>query len=94
MASPKNKTSVSRIKSVERHRRDLELRRGGATFRQIVDSIGYASTNAAFRAVERALIELVRKPAEAIRKVGDQYSRSRLTPRVKSLMESWFRWTR
>ena len=69
MASPKNKTSVSRIKSVERHRRDLELRRGGATFRQIVDSIGYASTNAAFRAVERALIELVRKPAEAIRKV-------------------------
>ncbi len=32
--------------------------------------------------------------AEAIRKVGDQYSRSRLTPRVRLLMKSWFRWTR
>lgn len=32
--------------------------------------------------------------AEAIRKLGDQYSRSRLTPRVKSLLQTWLSWTR
>lgn len=31
--------------------------------------------------------------AEAIRKLGDQYNRSRLTPRVQSLLESWLSWT-
>ena len=32
--------------------------------------------------------------AEAIRKVGDLYNRSRLTPRVKSLFGKWLAWTR
>lgn len=32
--------------------------------------------------------------AEAIRKLGDQYSRTRLTPFVKSLFGRWLRWTR
>jgi pyruvate/2-oxoglutarate dehydrogenase complex dihydrolipoamide dehydrogenase (E3) component len=32
--------------------------------------------------------------AEAIRKVGDQYNRTRLTPRVKRLLGAWLRWTR
>jgi len=32
--------------------------------------------------------------AEALRKVGDLYSRSRLTPRVKGLFEKWLAWTR
>jgi pyruvate/2-oxoglutarate dehydrogenase complex dihydrolipoamide dehydrogenase (E3) component len=32
--------------------------------------------------------------AEAIRKVGDQYNRTRLTPRVKKLLECWLRWSR
>jgi pyruvate/2-oxoglutarate dehydrogenase complex dihydrolipoamide dehydrogenase (E3) component len=32
--------------------------------------------------------------AEAIRKVGDLYNRSRLTPRVKSLFRKWLAWTR
>ena len=32
--------------------------------------------------------------AEAIRKLGDQYNRSRLTPRVKRLFERWLAWTR
>ncbi len=31
---------------------------------------------------------------EAIRKVADQYNRSRLTPRVKWLIEKWLRWFR
>ncbi|MGB9880161.1 MAG: FAD-containing oxidoreductase, partial [Anaerolineae bacterium] len=32
--------------------------------------------------------------AEAIRKVGDFYNRSRLTPFVKWLLKKWFAWTR
>jgi pyruvate/2-oxoglutarate dehydrogenase complex dihydrolipoamide dehydrogenase (E3) component len=32
--------------------------------------------------------------AEAIRKVGDLYNRTRLTPKVKSLFEKWLAWTR
>lgn len=32
--------------------------------------------------------------AEAIRKLGDQYSRTRLTPLVKSLLSKWMAWTR
>jgi pyruvate/2-oxoglutarate dehydrogenase complex dihydrolipoamide dehydrogenase (E3) component len=32
--------------------------------------------------------------AEALRKVGDQYRRTLLTPRVRTLMERYFRWTR
>jgi pyruvate/2-oxoglutarate dehydrogenase complex dihydrolipoamide dehydrogenase (E3) component len=32
--------------------------------------------------------------AEAFRKLGDQYSRTRLTPRVKRIFERWLAWTR
>ena len=32
--------------------------------------------------------------AEAIRKLGDAYNRTRLTPFVKALFERWLRWTR
>ena len=32
--------------------------------------------------------------AEAVRKVGDLYNRSRLTPFVKSLFQKWLAWTR
>ncbi len=32
--------------------------------------------------------------AEGIKKVGDQFNRTRLTPRVKRLLERWLAWTR
>jgi pyruvate/2-oxoglutarate dehydrogenase complex dihydrolipoamide dehydrogenase (E3) component len=32
--------------------------------------------------------------AEAIRRIGDAYNRTRLTPRVKRLFGAWLRWTR
>ncbi len=32
--------------------------------------------------------------AEAIRRVGDMYNRTRLTPLVKLLMGKWLSWTR
>lgn len=32
--------------------------------------------------------------AEAIRKLGDQFNRTKLTPTVKSLFNAWLRWTR
>ena len=31
--------------------------------------------------------------AEAIRRLGDQYSRTRLTPLVKTLFRKWLAWT-
>jgi pyruvate/2-oxoglutarate dehydrogenase complex dihydrolipoamide dehydrogenase (E3) component len=32
--------------------------------------------------------------AEAIKKVADAYNRTRLTPRVKGILERWLRWMR
>jgi pyruvate/2-oxoglutarate dehydrogenase complex dihydrolipoamide dehydrogenase (E3) component len=32
--------------------------------------------------------------AEAVRKLGDQFNRTKLTPAVKSLFDTWLRWTR
>jgi hypothetical protein len=32
--------------------------------------------------------------AEAIRKLGDQFNRTKLTPFVKSLFDKWLAWTR
>ena len=32
--------------------------------------------------------------AEAIRQIGDLYNRTRLTPRVKAVFQTWFRLTR
>jgi pyruvate/2-oxoglutarate dehydrogenase complex dihydrolipoamide dehydrogenase (E3) component len=32
--------------------------------------------------------------AEAIRKLGDAYTRTRLTPRIRRLFAAWLRWTR
>jgi pyruvate/2-oxoglutarate dehydrogenase complex dihydrolipoamide dehydrogenase (E3) component len=32
--------------------------------------------------------------AEAVRKLGDQYNRTRLTPFIKSVFRTWLRWTR
>ena len=32
--------------------------------------------------------------AEALRKLGDAYNRTRLTPFVAGLFARWFRWTR
>jgi hypothetical protein len=32
--------------------------------------------------------------AEAIRKLGDQYNRSRLTPLLKKAFQRWLAWTR
>lgn len=32
--------------------------------------------------------------AEAVRQIGDAYNRTRLTPRVKALFRTWFRWMR
>jgi len=40
------------------------------------------------------VIHLYPTQAEALRKLGDQYNRARLTPRVKWLFERWLAWTR
>ena len=32
--------------------------------------------------------------ADAVRRIGDQYNRTRLTPGLRSLLQRWFRWRR
>jgi hypothetical protein len=45
----------------------LELRRQGATYRQIAVRLGYTSPNGAYKAVQAALARGFRKPAQAVR---------------------------
>jgi hypothetical protein len=53
----------------ERHRQALELRLAGNTFQEIADALGYKSKHGAFDAVGGALKEIIREPAEDLRKL-------------------------
>jgi hypothetical protein len=53
----------------ERQRQALELRLAGDTFQSIADKLGYKSKHGSFRAVETALGEITREPAESVRAV-------------------------
>jgi len=47
-----------------------------------------------FHDVDRAILDGEDEEAESIRKIGDQFSRTRLTPFVKLLFRKWLAWTR
>lgn len=53
--------------SAARDARAAELRAQGKTFQQIADELGLANKGDAHHAVERALAEIVKGPAEALR---------------------------
>ena len=61
---------------------------------ELISSITLAMTNQI--GLKKIASTIVPYPtrSDAIRKIGDLYNRSRLTPRVKSLFERWLRWTR
>lgn len=61
------KSSGHRITVAEKQRQALILRRGGATFEQIAERLGYASRKGAHKAVSTALRRLVQEPAEELR---------------------------
>jgi ribosomal protein L15E len=51
----------------QRQKTALELRLAGETFQSIADKLGYKSKHGSFRAVETALAEITRQPAESVR---------------------------
>ena len=59
----------SRLALRERQRRALELRLAGHTYQQIADALGSKSKCGAYKAVEGALREVTREPAEAVREL-------------------------
>lgn len=61
------KTGVKAISAVEKQRRALELRKAGATFEMIADTLGYKFPAAAHKAVTTALHNVIKEPAEEVR---------------------------
>lgn len=60
-------TSPRRIEAADKQRRAVELRRAGASFRQIADELGYASVSSAYKAVMVALRKTLREPTDELR---------------------------
>lgn len=60
----------------------------------LIGSLSLAMTNKIGLGGIAATIHPYPTQADAIRKVGDQYNRSRLTPTVKRLFERWLAWRR
>ena len=69
MAKRQSKTNPRLIKSKERQAQALELRKAGATYRQIAEQLGYRSPQAAHKSVTSALKKLVEEPAKELRKM-------------------------
>lgn len=66
---PRARTSPRAIEVLERERKALELRKGGATFEQIAQALGYADRSNAHKAVRRAMRETIQEPADEVRRV-------------------------
>lgn len=64
-----SRTSVRRLKAVERQRQALELRLGGATLADIAGVLGYASASGAVNAIDSALRRTLEEPAAKVRKL-------------------------
>ncbi len=61
------RTSKRRIKTTERQREALELRKVGETYQVIAAKLGYRSRSGAMAAVESALHKTLIEPAEELR---------------------------
>lgn len=55
--------------TAERDAQACRLRVSGCTYQQIADRLGYPHRDLARRAVERALLEIIREPAEQLRQL-------------------------
>src|SRR5215211_7434864 len=64
-----NNVSGKRLAAAERQAKALALRKGGVTYEQIADAVGYASASGAHKAVLSALRRMVAEPAEELRQL-------------------------
>jgi len=62
-------TSVRRITATERQRQALLLRKGGASFPQIAEKLGYRSPSGAHKAVMAALKKMIQQPAAEVKEM-------------------------
>lgn len=60
------KATPVKVNAQQRAAKALELRKGGATFDQIAQQLGYAGRGKAFEAIQAALREVTREPAEEL----------------------------
>lgn len=60
-------TPQQKVASKQRQAQAIELRKAGATYKQIMEALGYGSISAAEKAVSSGLKALVREPAEELR---------------------------
>lgn len=56
-----------RVKANDRQRQALELRKAGFSYPTIAERLGYASPQAAFKAVDTALKKSIQEPADELR---------------------------
>jgi hypothetical protein len=66
---PRARTSPQAIEVLERERKALELRKGGATFEQIAQALGYSDRSNAHKAVRKAMRETIQEPAHQVREL-------------------------
>jgi hypothetical protein len=59
----------TKLATRQRQREALELRLAGRTYQTIATTLNMKNRSQAFRAVERAMVEVVREPAEAVLKI-------------------------
>lgn len=62
-------TSPRRLEAAERQRQALELRKSGASYRQIRDALGYRTHQTCYEAVKSALLKTLQQPADEVRKL-------------------------
>lgn len=63
------RTSPRSIAARQRARDAVELRKAGASYRQIADRLGYKSSASAYSAVRRALEKTLREPTDELREI-------------------------
>lgn len=70
MPSPqRTKATPTRIRTAAREASALELRKTGATYEAIAQSVGYSDRSAAAKAVSRALAATIQEPADELRRL-------------------------
>jgi uncharacterized protein YegP (UPF0339 family) len=61
--------NLPKLKATEQRTQAMQLRLAGATYEAIAQAVGYSSRQAAYRAIERARLETLREPADALREM-------------------------